>query len=76
MTERQKQLTIILDKIKKRSPITEIFLRNELNLRRKALHASAPKGFECTICFVDEEPCPACYEVDWKLRHTNMGRTK
>jgi len=38
----------------------------------EALHASAPKGYKCADCTMDQEPCPTCYTVWWQKRHPNV----
>ncbi len=34
-----------------------------------ALHASAPPGYKCADCTMDNEPCPVCYAAWWQKRH-------
>ena len=37
-----------------------------------ALHVSAPKGYKCSDCTMDGEPCPDCYIAWWKKRHPDV----
>lgn len=37
-----------------------------------AVHASAPNGYKCSDCTMDQEPCPHCYEAWWKAKHPNV----
>lgn len=36
---------------------------------QEACHASAPVGYKCSDCTIDQEPCPACYKAWWQKRH-------
>lgn len=35
----------------------------------EAKHASAPPGYKCSDCTMDDEPCPRCYTAWWQARH-------
>jgi hypothetical protein len=37
----------------------------------EAMHGSAPKGYKCSDCTMDQEPCPTCYTAWWKSKHPN-----
>ncbi len=43
----------------------------EIEFLRESLHASAPDGYKCADCEIDQEPCPACYAVWWQQGHPN-----
>jgi hypothetical protein len=45
------------------------FLLQSLNM--EAIHASAPMGYKCADCTIDNEPCIGCYSTWWKKRHPN-----
>lgn len=39
-----------------------------------AMHASAPQGYQCADCYMDNEPCPTCYHAWWSKRHPNTDQ--
>jgi hypothetical protein len=48
------------------NPVAEL-----LRSAHPAMHASAPPGYRCSDCTMDEEPCPPCYLAWWTKRHPN-----
>lgn len=49
-------------------------LLSEPQAAHEAMHASAPTGYKCGDCTIDNEPCPTCYESAWRKRHPNVIR--
>ena len=33
------------------------------------MHKSAPEGYKCADCELDQEACPTCYAAWWKEKH-------
>ena len=46
---------------------------SDLGEQPAGLHESAPPGYKCSDCTIDNEPCPACYKASWVKRHPNVG---
>jgi hypothetical protein len=40
-----------------------------------SFHASAPPGYKCADCSMDDEPCPQCYRARWQKHHSLTHQT-